>query len=103
MTTNVLEIALPAAAGFGIGLFYFFGLRLTLRIVQTSRRPVTVLLASFFSRTIIAAGLFALVGGDSLRRFGLALLGFIVARMIVVAVGAGTRENPMPSNQKEAT
>jgi len=91
MNISPLQMILAFAGGFGVGLFFFLGLRLTLRLVQTVRRPVLLILASFFLRAAVAAGLFILIGGGELARFGLALLGFIVARFVTVMFCAGPR------------
>lgn len=101
MTVSPLELILAFAGGFAIGLLYFLGLWLTLRFMQFARRPVMFILSSFIVRTAIAAGLFVWIGNGKLPRFGLALVGFVLARVIVIVFCAPPRNSP-PDPEKGA-
>lgn len=49
-----LSTFLCAGAGIVIGIFFYGGLWLTVRALITSRHPVLLSLASFWTRTVIA-------------------------------------------------
>ena len=97
MNSPGLQMLLVLAAGFGAGLIYFWGLRLTLRVVQYARRPVRLTVASFAIRLATVAALLIWIGG-SLVQLGLALLGFMLARVLVIVI----RQPAPPDAEKPA-
>lgn len=84
-TAMWLQAAACLAAGGTLGGLYFRGLRLTIDRLPASRRPGTLLLASFVVRAAAALALFGLVAGLA-QGHGLvaALLGFVAARGVMV-------------------
>lgn len=80
-----LQVSAGLAAGGALGWLYFRGLRLTIDRLPASRRPGTLLLASFVLRAAAAVALFVLVARLA-QGHGLAaaLLGFLAARLVMV-------------------
>jgi F1F0 ATPase subunit 2 len=82
--SELLRLLATAAAGAAIGALYFGGLWLTVRRLPTVRRPAAFVLASFVTRTGLAAlGFVVLLAGEPLR-LAVALTGFLVVRMLLV-------------------
>ncbi len=71
-------------AGVLLGLFFFGGLRWTIRKGLTSRSPALWFLASMVGRTAVVAAGFYFVSDGSWERILACLLGFIVARIVMV-------------------
>jgi F1F0 ATPase subunit 2 len=99
-----LYVALPLAvlAGAGLGLLHFGGLWLTVRRLAASRSPVLLVGASFLARTLLAVAGFYLVMDGSLARALACLLGFIVARQLLVAL-LGPGRAPAGAREREDT
>lgn len=81
---SLLPLALAALAGLAIGAVYFSALWWTVQRGASARRPALLFLASFVARTAFALGAFYLLGGRHADRLAVALLGFIVSRVLVV-------------------
>ena len=82
---NPLLISLVLLAGLVLGAIFYGGLWLTVRALPRARRPVLLMLSSFWARTllVIAAFLFLTKGG---WQFALiALAGFVMGRFAVSA------------------
>ena len=69
-----------------LGVFFFGGLWLTLRKMDDVRHPAWLMIGSFAGRTLVALGGFYLVAGERWERVAIALLGFVIARMVMVRV-----------------
>jgi F1F0 ATPase subunit 2 len=79
-----LALVLALVAGFGLGLFYFGGLWLTVRRIPTTRHPALLTLGSFVGRTLLTLAGFYLVMDGRWERLALCLLGFLAARTVLV-------------------
>lgn len=79
-------------AGTGLGVLFFGGLWWTVRHAATSPMPARWFVGSFVLRTALVLAGFYAIGVGQPARMGLCLLGFLVARAVVVRV---TR--PMPA------
>lgn len=84
MTGDVLPFSLAFALGLGLGLCYFGGLWWTVRQLATARHPALWLIGSFVVRAGVSLVGFYLVLGGGAARLMLCLLGFFVARTILV-------------------
>jgi F1F0 ATPase subunit 2 len=74
-------MAWAGLAGFGLGLVYFYGLWLTVRLLPKVRWPVPVLIGSFTLRTAAVLGGFFLAMDGRWERMMACLCGFILARV----------------------
>jgi F1F0 ATPase subunit 2 len=84
MTGDVLPFSLAFALGVGLGLCYFGGLWWTVRQLATARHPVLWLIGSFVARAGVSLVGFYVVLGGGAARLVVCLLGFFVARTILV-------------------
>ena len=75
-----------AAAGAALGLFYYAGLWLTVRRLPRSTYPGLWVFASFTGRLLVSmCGFYLILGPDrSLPRLGVALLAFVVMRVLLI-------------------
>lgn len=71
-------------AGGLLGVFFFAGLWWTVRRGALSPTPVRWFLGSLILRTAIVLAGFYAIGADQPMLLGLCLLGFLLARLIVV-------------------
>lgn len=81
--TDWSALALAAAAGVLLGLFFFGGLWWTVRRGLSTPHPALLFTGSLILRLGVAAGGFYLVGGDDWRRLVACLVGFLLARVLV--------------------
>jgi F1F0 ATPase subunit 2 len=81
---ELLALAIPLAAGVGLGIFYFGGLWLTLQRLPSTRRPELLVLGSFVVRTLLAVAGFFLVFGGHWQHLVAAMVGFLIARTLLV-------------------
>ena len=82
---TILSLVLSFIAGMGLGLIYFGGLWLTLKHLPHYKRPILMTMASFLVRTaVVLLGFYLLVKGNHLDRLLVAVVGFIIMRIIVV-------------------
>ena len=96
MTGDVLPLGLALAAGVGLGLCYFGGLWWTVRQLGTARHPALWLGGSFVVRAGVSlVGFYVVLGGGAARLMA-CLLGFFVARTILV-------RRWLPASAKSAT
>jgi F1F0 ATPase subunit 2 len=75
---------LASAAGALLGAFFFGGLWWTVRQGVASPRPALWFLGSMVLRTGVTLAGFYFVGGGELGRLLAGLLGFLVARLVVI-------------------
>ncbi|MBV7331644.1 ATP synthase subunit I [Chloroflexi bacterium TSY] len=74
-------------AGFGIGLFFFGGLWLTVNQLTHTKYPEALFLFSFFGRTVVSLFGFYLLIGQQIEHALISIAGFLLARLIMVRVG----------------
>ena len=99
---ETLMLVLAGAVGLGLGAVFFGGLWWTVRQGVSSPRPALWFVGSFVLRTgIVLAGLY-LVGGGQWQRLVVFLLGFVIARFLVVRLTREPAEIPN-SHAKEAS
>jgi F1F0 ATPase subunit 2 len=84
MTGNVLPLGLAFSVGVGLGLCYFGGLWWTVRQLATARHPALWLMGSFVVRAGVSLVGFYVVLSGGAARLMVCLLGFFVARTILV-------------------
>jgi F1F0 ATPase subunit 2 len=99
---ETLMLVVAAAAGFLLGAVFFGGLWWTVRKGVSSPRPALWFLGSMLLRTGIVLGGFYLVGGGQWQRLLGCLLGFVIARFLVMRLTRAPIENPN-SQAKEAS
>lgn len=83
--SGFIALVLALAAGAALGLVYFGGLWLTVRQLAGSGRPALLFGASLLVRTLLTVLGFYLVMDASLARVLACLLGFIIARQLLVS------------------
>jgi F1F0 ATPase subunit 2 len=88
---SLLPALVMALTGFGLGLFFYGGLWLTIRVLQTSRRPTLLALGSFWIRTAVVLLGFVLVANYGWRNALICLGGFVIGR---VAISRWTPRSP---------
>lgn len=71
-------------AGFALGVVFFGGLWLTVQRGAVSPSPARWFLGSFVLRTAIVLAGFYFIGAGQLVRLGLCLMGFLLARVLVL-------------------
>lgn len=83
--TELLPGLLAVLGGAALGLFYYAGLWFTLRRLPQQAHPALWVSGSFTLRLAVSmAGFYVILGPDrSLPRLGVALLAFIVARVLL--------------------
>jgi F1F0 ATPase subunit 2 len=77
-------LVLAWMSGAGLGALFFGGLWWTVRRGLKSERPALWLFASLLLRTSITLAGFYFVGHDNWRRLLACLLGFVMARLLVM-------------------
>lgn len=86
MTWQTTWPMLAVLAGGGVlGAAFFGGLWWTTRRAVTSRRPAALLVGSFMVRSSAAVAGLALLGWGQWQRIALAMLGFVLARMVLLS------------------
>ncbi len=101
---ETLMIILSGLAGIGLGGIFFGGLWWTVRKGLASPRPALWFLGSMLCRTGIALAGFYFVGSGNWKRILACLLGFIIARFIVVRLTRlPTEPTPQQKEDSDAT
>ena len=85
----LLALIIVFLGGFGIGLFYFGGLWLTVSKLPLAKHPYRFMFSSFFLRLVLSLGGFYLLvcQAMALPKYVVILtgmLGFFLARMIMI-------------------
>ena len=88
---ETLQLALVLLAGLLLGALFFGGLWWTVLKGVSAGQPALWFFASLLLRTAIVLGGFYFVAGGHWKRLLLCLLGFIVARFVVIRL---TRKSP---------
>ncbi|MFZ7110999.1 MAG: ATP synthase subunit I [Desulfatiglandales bacterium] len=99
MTLQWAPLIFSAAAGAGLGLFYFSGLWWTLRRLPSVRSPSFWLMASFLVRAGLCLLGFYLILGNAPERLLAALAAFLLCRTVMVR---WLRPKPNPVRGKES-
>lgn len=90
-------LILAFIVGIVLGAFFFGGLWWTVRKATTANNPALWFFASTMLRmAVVMAGFFVVMAGDW-RRLFIALLGFIIARLII------THFSPSPQEKTHAS
>jgi len=82
--SDILALALSLFAGALLGVFFFGGLWWTVQKGVTSQRPALWFLGSLLLRTSLILAGFYVVSQGHWSRLVVCLLGFLIARVIVV-------------------
>lgn len=90
---EALALALAAIAGLLLGAIFFGGLWWTVRLGMTSRGPALLFLGSLLLRTIVVVAGFYTVGAGQWQRFLACLLGFVIARFIIIRLTGPPHES----------
>lgn len=83
---ETLTWALSMLAGSGLGVLFFGGLWWTVRKVMSSSHSMVWLLGSFVVRMAVTVAGFYFVADGQWQRLLAALLGFVIARIVVTRV-----------------
>lgn len=81
---NTEGLAFAALAGFALGALFYASLWWTLRRILASSRPALWQLGGMLSRMALALGGFYLVGGGQWQQLLACLLGFMLARPVIM-------------------
>ncbi len=82
---DFLHLVLALSIGFAIGLFYFSCLWLTVQQLTRTQHPVLLMVGSGVARLSIALLGFSLTTDGYWERLLAALLGFVLARSLLIA------------------
>lgn len=81
---KTLSILLIFIAGAALGTMFFGGLWLTVKQTVTSTKPALLILGSFIVRMVLVLTGFYFIGAGNWQRLLMALVGFIIARFLVI-------------------
>lgn len=84
MLAYSLSLVIAAGVGLGVGFIYFWGLWYTLQRLPQSRRPALLMLGSYLLRLAVVLGGLYLIMDEDMLRVSVALLGVLLARVILV-------------------
>ncbi len=82
--SELWSLVFSCVAGVVLGIFFFGGLWWTVRKAVTAKIPALWFLGSMLLRTGVVLIGFYFVMGDDWKRLLVGLLGFIVARLVVI-------------------
>jgi F1F0 ATPase subunit 2 len=97
-----LMLFVAGAVGLALGAVFFGGLWWTVRKGVSSPRPALWFVGSMLLRTVIVLAGFYFVGGGQWQRLLACLLGFVIARFLVMRL-TRTRVEHGNSSAKEAS
>jgi F1F0 ATPase subunit 2 len=101
---DILPLALALVAGALLAAIFFGGLWWTVHKGVKSERPALWFLGSLLLRTIIILGGFYLVSQGHWSRLAVCLLGFLIARFIVVKrLTRAPAEEPSPLKRETSS
>lgn len=98
--TEILSLTFALIVGVVLGAIFFGGLWWTVRHGMSARQPALWFFGSLLLRTCIVLLGFYFVMGNDWKKLLVALLGFIVARIIVTRL---TRTAKLPSQLAQET
>jgi F1F0 ATPase subunit 2 len=90
---------LPLVTGLGLGTFFFAGLWWTVRRSLSAAQPALWFLCSLVTRTAVTLAGFYLVSAGDWQRLLACLLGFTVARFLVMRIAGTTGLRPVTAVQ----
>jgi F1F0 ATPase subunit 2 len=100
---EALSLAAGLLAGIVLGAFFFGGLWWTVRKGVLSQRPALWFFGSMLLRTSVVLLGFHFVSGGNWQRLLAALLGFVLARLIVMRLThAAVKPNPFAQDASHA-
>jgi F1F0 ATPase subunit 2 len=97
---DVLSLVPALGAGGIIGAIFFGALWWTVRKGLTSKKPSLWFFGSLVVRTILALAGFYFVSGGEWKKLLACLLGFVIARVIVIRLTGPPIEHPESSTKK---
>lgn len=97
-----IELAIAGLAGVALGFFFFGGLWLTVRALPKSQSPGLLMLGSFVVRVGVTVAGFYFVMGDRWERVLACMVGFLVARTILVYSYRPSKNDSIPSESVES-
>lgn len=89
MLNEMVFTILVFMAGLALGTFFFGGLWLTIKIMQITKMPSLVFLASFVLRIGIVLNGFYFIAATHWSNMLICLMGFIIARFVVTHSNTG--------------
>ncbi len=92
---DILTLLLALIVGAGLGVFFFGGLWWTIRNVITSKFVALWFLGGWLLRTAIVLLGFYVVSAGHLDRLAACLLGFLIARFVVLRVARSFFTEPL--------
>jgi F1F0 ATPase subunit 2 len=84
MMNDTLHMLLTFTGGLLLGTLFFGGLWLTVNKTVSARQPALLIAGSFFLRTGSTLAGFYYIGHDNWQRLITCLLGFIIARFVII-------------------
>ncbi len=81
---EIVMIILSGVAGLLLGIFFFGGLRWTVKKGLTAKIPALIFIMSFFIRTLVTLAGFMFVSQGRWERLVSCLIGFIIIRLVLV-------------------
>ncbi len=81
---DTFHMLLILTGGLLLGTLFFGGLWLTVRKTVTTKQPALLIAGSFLLRTGITLLGFYYIGSGNWQRLMICLLGFIIARLIII-------------------
>lgn len=84
ITNDLPFLLLSLAAGFIVGLAFFWTLWLTVQRLPKSSNPGILLFGSYLIRTAVAIGIFYVIMDGRWQRMIALIIGFIIARFVIV-------------------
>lgn len=88
-----LTLVLAVMAGLLLGAIFFGGLWWTVRLAVVSRRPALLFLGSLLVRTAVVVAGFYFVGDGHWQWLLACLVGFVIARSLVMRLAGPPRED----------
>ena len=84
--SDYMTLLFALLSGAVLGLFFFFGLWWTVQKLSETKHVAIWFMSSFLIRTLVVVMGFYFILGDSWQRLLAGLLGFIIARMLVIKI-----------------
>lgn len=80
-----LDLLFMLGVGAGLGMFYFYGLWLTIEWISRSKISVLMVLASFAIRIVLVVAAILVLSQGRWERIVACLVGFMLIRLVVLA------------------
>lgn len=84
--SEVLSLLPAVIAGIILGILFFGGLLITVRMGLSSKRPTLIFFVSMVIRMAIVILGFYYIGGDNWQRMLACLGGFLIARIVITRI-----------------